>query len=240
MQYARDLMADPPAGVEYVTYPEAMASGEVVESPTLRRGKPMPRTIGALRLAAIRAALHGVRRAGMLLSDPLHWWDIVGEFDVIHDHCFPLRLSGRVPPVVVTDSAGTFWYWTAAVGRSEESVWRLLRRERQVAQAFHYIHPTVTPDAAAQALYFVDEGRGLAAHLGIDSSTIQVAPAGVPPASYSAPLALDPPTLLFVARAFEIKGGPDALTVLGEVQREFPSCRLLVAGCPSLIRASRG
>ena len=230
MQYCRDLLADPPPGVEYVTYPEALASGELRDMPTVRRGAPLPRGARAMGQALARAGLHGIRRAGMLLPDPVHWWEIVGRFDLVHTHCFPLRLTGRVPPVVATDSAGTFWFWTAARGRSEQDVWTRLRRERALARRLGIIHPTVTPDAAAQVLYFVSRGRELADRLGIDSSCIQIAPAGVPDAHTRAPLGLDPPTLLFVTRNFEVKGGPAALTVLDAVRQEFPTSRLLVAG----------
>ena len=230
MQYCRDLLADPPPGVEYVTYPEALASGELRDMPTVRRGAPLPRGARAMGQALARAGLHGIRRAGMLLPDPVHWWEIDGRFDLVHTHCFPLRLTGRVPPVVATDSAGTFWFWTAARGRSEQDVWTRLRRERALARRLGIIHPTVTPDAAAQVLYFVSRGRELADRLGIDSSCIQIAPAGVPDAHTRAPLGLDPPTLLFVTRNFEVKGGPAALTVLDAVRQEFPTSRLLVAG----------
>ena len=126
MQYCRDLLADPPPGVEYVTYPEALASGELRYMPTVRRGAPLPRGARAMGQALARAGLHGIRRAGMLLPDPVHWWEIVGRFDLVHTHCFPLRLTGRVPPVVATDSAGTFWFWTVARGRSEQDVWTRL------------------------------------------------------------------------------------------------------------------
>ena len=230
VQYCRDLLDSPPNGVEYVTYPEALASGEIRDMPSLRKGTGLPRGLRPLGWALVRSVVHGIRRSGMLLPDPVHWWEIVGEFDVVHSHCFPVRLTGRVPPVVVTDSAGTFWYWTAAQGRSERDVWKLLRRERRIAQRIGYIHPTVTPDSANRTLYFVAQGRGLAERLAIDGSCIQVAPAGVPDATAQAPLALDPPTLLFVARNFEVKGGPAALDVLRAVRREFPTCRLMVAG----------
>ncbi len=230
VQYCRDLLASPPPGVEYVTYPEALASGEMRDMPSFRRGAPLPRGPGPLGWALLRSGVHAVRRSGWLLPDPVHWWEIVGQFDVVHVHCFPVQLIGRVPSVVVTDSAGTFWYWTAAQGRSDRDVWKLLRRERRIARRIGYIHPTVTPDAAHQALYFVAQGRGLAERLGIDGSCIQTAPAGVPDARERAPLVLDPPTLLFVARNFNVKGGPAALDVLRAVRSEFPSCRLMVAG----------
>lgn len=233
VQYCRDLLAEPPPGVEYITYAAALATGEIRDMPSLRRGAPRPRGVGPLGHAILRSGLHGIRRSGMLLPDPVRWWEIVGSFDIVHTHCFPVRLTGRVPPVVATDSAGTFWYWTAARGRSEQDTWKLLRRERRIAQRIGYIHPTATPDMADQTLYFVAQGRQLAEHLGIDGSCIQTAPAGVPDSRERAPLALDPPTLLFVARNFEVKGGPAALEVLRAVRREFPSCRLVVAG-PSM------
>lgn len=230
VQYTRDLLANPPENVEYVTYAQALDRGELVEGPSIRQGASLISRPGALGLATLRAGLHAARRSGLLLPDPVRWWRVVGQFDVIHEHCIPLRLLGQHPPVVLTDSAGTFWYWTAAKGRAEGSVWRLLGRERRVAGLLGYTHPTARPDAASQVRYFVQSGKDLAERLGIDSTPFGLAPAGVPFATCRAALRGDPPKLLFVARNFEIKGGPDAIGAWRLIRRQLPECQLLIAG----------
>ena len=226
----RDLLSDPPDGISYVTYADALKSGELRETASFRLGRNPPHNLGELAVASGRVGLHGLRRLGILLPDPVRWWQVVGHFDVVHVHCFPVRLFGDVPPVVVTDSAGTFWYWTAAQGRTAEDVWRLLRRERWVARRFRYIHPSVATEKASSTFYFVESGLALAEKAGMDVAAVRVCPAGVPSAVRHSEQRLDPPTLLFVAHNFEIKGGADAVTALRELRSDFPECRLVVAG----------
>jgi glycosyltransferase involved in cell wall biosynthesis len=161
----------------------------------------------------------------------VRWLRVRDHFDVVHVHCMPVRFLGPTPPVVATDSAGTFWYWTAARGIPEARVDRLLRRERRLARAFGYLHPTANPEAAHSLLLFVASGRELLARVGVDPGWIKLCPVGVPP-----PLAqVERPgrsgsSILFVARDFALKGGATAVDVLRRVRRVLPDARLLVAG----------
>jgi glycosyltransferase involved in cell wall biosynthesis len=102
-----------------------------------------------------------------------------------------------------------------------------LRRESVVARGIGYLHPTANP-AGERLLFFVGSGVGLAERIGVDASSAVICPPGVPSA-YSEPRG-DGRTLLFVGRAFEYKGGPDALRVFELVRARFPGARLIVAG----------
>jgi glycosyltransferase involved in cell wall biosynthesis len=229
MQYTADLLADPPPGVAYVSLGEALEGGELLPEPSWRRSGSRPTTIAGGVEATARLGLVGLRRLGWLLPDDVHWWRVAGNFDLVHVHCLPVRLGGEVPPLVVTDSAGTFWYWTAAKGLGEPEVWRMLRRERRAARALGYIHPSVNTDRAQAVLLFVEEGLDLLGRIGLDRRRAGVAPPGVPPASV-ARRRHDRPTLLFVARNFEIKGGPAVLDIFATVRDRLPDARLIVAG----------
>lgn len=229
MQYTADLLADPPPGVVYVSLSDALAKGELVPEPSWRGSGSRPTTAAGRLGATARLGLVGLRRLGWLLPDDVHWWRVAGDFDAVHAHCFPVHLSGAVPPLVVTDSAGTFWYWTAAKEMGESHVWRMLRRERRLARTLGYTHPSVNTDRAQAVLLFVEEGLDLLGRIGLDRSRAGVAPPGVPPATtVRRPHAV--PTLLFVARNFEIKGGPAVLAIFAAVQRRLPEARLVVAG----------
>jgi glycosyltransferase involved in cell wall biosynthesis len=227
-QYTRDLLARPPDGVQYVTYTEALASGEIAAGPSVR-------TIASQRWhardvvpAATRAGLHVLRRSGWLLPDPVRWFRLLAPFDLVHVHCMPVRFLGDVPPVVITDSAGTWWHWTAARGMPEDRVRRMLVRERQVARAVGYHHPSAHPDDSAGVLLFVDAGRRLLCQVGVDLEGVRRCPPGVPPARV--PSRSDRRTLAFVARNFRIKGGDVAVAVLQRLRASHPGLRLLVAG----------
>jgi glycosyltransferase involved in cell wall biosynthesis len=146
----------------------------------------------------------------------------------------PVRLLGMVPPAVVTDSGGSFWWWTAARGMPLSKVQRLLRRERRLGRALHYIHPTATPDAARAAFLMVPSARPLFAGLGIDAEALGALPGGVPgPLAPGAGRRRDhggPATLVFVARLFELKGGPAALEIFRRARARVGDVRLVVAG----------
>ena len=224
--YTEDLIQNPPDGVEYVTYTDALARGEIEWGPSVRS----PRTLRRPRRlvdGVTRATLHMLRRTGLLLPDPVRWVRIRGRFDIVHVHCFPVRFLGKRPPVLLSDSAGTAWYWIYGRGFSERRVERLLRRERAVARIVGYLHPTANPDGDALA-FFIEAGKRLAERIGVDASAATVCAPGVPPARR--PPTADGQTLLFVGRAFHFKGGPDALEIFARVQQRIPRARLLVAG----------
>jgi glycosyltransferase involved in cell wall biosynthesis len=230
-QYTRDLLAAPPEEVEYVPYQDALASGELEEGSSWRRGGRRPSDLGAAVAASERLALNAGRRRGWLLPDPVRWWRINGSFDLVHIHCMPTHLTGVVPPVVLTDSAGTFWYWTRVHGVGEAQTWSKLGRERRLATALGYHHPSARPDAAAAALYFVDSGIRFARRVGAPANNLAFCPAGVPdPTVGREPSAGRPLTLAFVAHNFAIKGGPDALEIFRRVRLERPDVRMIVAG----------
>jgi glycosyltransferase involved in cell wall biosynthesis len=230
-QYTRDLLAAPPEGVEYVPYQDALASGVLEEGSSWRRGGRRPADVGAVLLASERLALNAGRRSGVLLPDPVRWWRITGAFDLVHIHCMPTHLTGAVPPVVLTDSAGTFWYWTRVHGVGEAEAWAKLGRERRLATALGYHHPSARPDAAAAALYFVDSGIRFARRVGAPAANLAFCPAGVPDPTVARDTRPDRPlTLAFVAHNFAIKGGPAALEIFRRVRAELPEVRMIVAG----------
>ncbi len=229
MQYTEDLLAHPPEGVEYVSMVDALDRGELVAQASWRGPGARPANLAEAAWATARLGVNGLRRLGWMLPDGVHWWRVEGHFDAVHVHCLPVHLTGDVPPMLVTDSAGTFWYWTAAKGMAEDRTWRLLRRERRVAHALGYTHPSADTDRAAAIRVFVEEGLDLLDRVGLDRSRAGVAPPGVPPASHRQ-RPHTRPTLLFVARNFEIKGGDAVLRIFDEVRRDMPSARLIVAG----------
>jgi glycosyltransferase involved in cell wall biosynthesis len=225
-QYTEDLLADPPEGIAYVTYTDALAAGELEWGPSVRTLATW-RSPSALPAAFLRGGVGAARRLGLLLPDPVRWVKIQGRFDLVHVHCMPVRFLGSRPPLVISDSAGTFWHWTLGHGVPAKQVWRLLRRERATARLLGYVHPTANP-AADGLVYFIPSGMRIVAELGVDASHGTVCPPGVP--ATTQPRRGDGRTLLFVGRDFEYKGGPDALEILRRVRAELPDARLLVAG----------
>ena len=148
-QFTRDLLAYPPDGVEFVTYIDALKSGDLRWGPSVQDPAGWRHPLADPVAAGARAGIHLMRRLGALLPDPIRWLRVAGSFDIVHVHCIPVRFLGPCPPVVVSDSAGTFWYWTAGRGMEGKRVEQLLRRERRLARAAGYIHPSANPRRTA-------------------------------------------------------------------------------------------
>jgi len=180
-----------------------------------------------LPAAVRRAELRLARRAGLLLPDPVRWIRIRGRFDLVHLHCMPVCFLGPRPPVVLSDSAGTFWYWSAVHRIPEDRVLRLIRREGRVARRMGYLHPTANP-AGDRLVFFIESGIALAAQIGVDASKAVICPPGVP-CSHCEPRS-DGRTLVFVGKAFAVKGGHDALRIFELVRERIANARLIVAG----------
>lgn len=227
-QFARDLVAYPPPGVEYVPYTQALATGEIAAGPSVKDLATRSWQVRDVAPAAARAGLHLLRRSGYLLPDPVRWVRMAAPFDLVHLHCMPVRFLGKVPPVVITDSAGTWWYWTAARGMADRRVHRMLVRERRIARAVGYLHPSARPDPSARLLLFVDGGRRLLQGVGVPVDGVLRCPPGVP--GPVRPCRGDGRTLAFVAHDFKTKGGDVAVAVLRRLRGSHPGVRLLVAG----------
>jgi glycosyltransferase involved in cell wall biosynthesis len=157
----------------------------------------------------------------------VRWFEVVGDFDVVHVHCMPVMFLGPTPAVVATDSSGTWWYWTAGKSMNADAVDRLMIRERRIAQRLGYLHPSVHPEPASAVLFFVPSGIPLLRRVGVRSQ-VEVCPPGVP--RMTAKQSSDGNTVLFVARDFYWKGGDIVLEIFGRVRRLRPGVRLVVAG----------
>jgi len=228
-QFTRDLLADPPGGIDYVTYTDALALGEIAWGPSIRSPWTWRRPLSDPAAALARASLHELRRRGALLPDPVRWLTIKRSFDLIHVHCMPVRFLGKnTAPIVVSDSAGTFWYWTAGRGMEEARVERLLRRERLLAGRYRYLHPSANPDLASRAVVFVEGGKALQAQVGADVAGTICCPPGVPDPVRTAERTGK--RLVFVARDFQLKGGDVALKIYETLRSRISGLRLTVAG----------
>jgi glycosyltransferase involved in cell wall biosynthesis len=226
-RYTEDLLAMPPPAVDYVTYVDAQRSGELVSGPSIRRPQAWRSPSDGV-VAATRLALNGLRRTGALLPDPVQWYRVTGDFDLVHVHCIPVRFLGSHPPVALSDSAGTLWYWTAVKQVSEERAVRLLRREARLAGLVGYLHPSVRPDRARALAFFVAAGKDNLRRVRGDDFGAVVCPPGVPEAAM--PNVSDGDTILFIASDFWLKGGDIALETFAEIQRLRSTAKLMIAG----------
>lgn len=101
ISYIEALLAEPPPGVEYVTYADAIDQGLIA----VRGRRPANGTFGLtdLTLLGVRAGERALRRRGIMFREP--WWFVSikpGAFDLVHQHLFAVRQIGTHIPVVST------------------------------------------------------------------------------------------------------------------------------------------
>ena len=101
--YTEALLADPPPGVTYTTYAEALDAGLVrVRGRRPRRGDA---ALLDLVLLIVRVGELSLRKVGVMFREPT-WYVTIdpSAFDVVHQHLFAVRQIGSRVPVV--SSAG--------------------------------------------------------------------------------------------------------------------------------------
>ena len=101
--YVETLLQDPPPGVVYTTYRDALEQGLV-----RIRGRRRSRVAHSLTedaLFGLSVAEHVARTRGLMFREVVHHVEIQpGAFDLIHQHLIPVHQVGQ--PIPVVSSAG--------------------------------------------------------------------------------------------------------------------------------------
>jgi hypothetical protein len=108
--YTESLLANPPEGVEYETYADAMSRGTLVEHGTRRALKEAwargDGRVGAALMTIGCKLLNLLRRSRWLFWEPYRFFSVVpGAYDLIHLHTFSARFLDLPCPLVVSNAA---------------------------------------------------------------------------------------------------------------------------------------
>jgi glycosyltransferase involved in cell wall biosynthesis len=226
ISYTEALLAEPPPGVEYVTYADAIQQGLV----TLRGRHPNNGLIGAadLVLLGVRVAERFLRRRGLMFREP--WWFVSiapGAFDLVHQHLFAVRQIGTQTPVVSTAGYPLSVRYRDADHWSE---WRLhiaVALEKTFSRLFRLHNPwLIGRPGNVLSGYSLKFWAFLVGHGAPPASTRVIGTAlqdlGLPPKRSTGN------TLAFIGRDFDRKGGNDVLRSFRILKGRHPSLRLIV------------
>jgi glycosyltransferase involved in cell wall biosynthesis len=224
--YTEALLADPPPGVRYTDYRQAIEAGTV----RVRGRKPwrIPRQLADVGVFGLRLVELGLRRCGVMFREPT-WFVTVDPdaFDLVHQHLFALRQIG--PRVPVVSGAG---YPLSELYQAREG-WSPLRARLAVANEALWarlvdVHvPWLRPvDGGVMTVYSEHFRRWLIGR-GVRPDRVLIAGTALPPVDQARSLS-DGRTLGFVGRDFQRKGGDIALEAFRQLRQDEPDWRMVV------------
>jgi glycosyltransferase involved in cell wall biosynthesis len=226
ISYTEALLAEPPPGVEYVTYADAIDQGLI----TVRGRRPKKGTFSLtdFTLLCLRSAERALRRRGMMFREP--WWFVSikpGAFDLVHQHLFAVRQIGAHIPVVST--AG---YPLSVRYRDAEhwSHWRIRRAvvlEKTFSRVLRLHNPwLIGRPGNVLSGYSLKFWAFLVGHGATPAST-RVIGTGLQDL-HLPPKRTSGTTLAFIGRDFDRKGGVEVLRAFRILKGRHPSLKLIV------------
>lgn len=233
--YSENLLANPPDGVEYVTYAEALADGTLVEHgrrSELKRTRGLARVRAAFRILRERT-VNALRRRGVLFAEPFRHFSVrPGAYDVVHCHVFSAAFCDLDAALVMSNAAPIEDLYLGARGWSSWHVAVAARADRWIARRLGVQHTSLRMPRADVVVAFTETLREELVRRGAARpEQTRVAPCFVD--RRPRPLPNEPPHRIgFVATAFEAKGGPTVLEAFDEIRRHRPDAVLTIIGSP--------
>lgn len=219
--YSRLLLDNPPEGVEYTYYLDALREGKIK-----------------------RTLCYFLFR---FLYKTFIWWPDVHveclklreRFDLVHAHAHPIKIIDSSIPVILSDSSSNLVYLRDYKGIPERLVllyYNLFRRP--LAKLFNLADPNLNHSPIRKLIVWSKWAQDIHLKLGCPKEKIKVLSPGFP---------LPPKerinrhqnkifTLLFVGMDFKRKGGPLLLEVFKILEAKYPFLQLiLVSSLPQNI-----
>ncbi len=234
--YTETLLANPPDGVEYVTYAQALEDGTLLEHgrrESLGRAlRERRRLAGEACLTAVQKSLNLLRRRGLLFREPFRFFSVrPGAFDLIHCHVFSCRFFQLPCPLVVSNAAPLRFLYTGARGWSPRRADRVERVEKALARVLGVNHVSYHVPQVSRLIAFTRFLQEWYIRAGVlPADRLDVVPIFLPARSAATPSGA-PRRVGFVAKDFEAKGGPTLLRAFEEVRRSLPEAELHIVGC---------
>jgi glycosyltransferase involved in cell wall biosynthesis len=230
--YTEELLAHPPASVEYETYPDALAAGRLVE---LGRRSDFITASGATKFASLariarERGINTLRRAGLLFREPFRFFAVEpGAYDLVHCHVFSIAFESLDAPLVISNAAMIEDLYLArqwSPGHVRFASWA----DAAVARRLHVQHTSQSMTGAAAVVCFTSTlAREMARRGSARPDRVHVAPCFVEPGP-RLPAPATPHRIGFIGSAFRAKGGDTVLKAFEIARRERPDLELIVIG----------
>ena len=231
--YTEQLLADPPADVEYVDYATALADGSLRErarASEVGRTSGLPR-VGAVSRAAAAKAVNAARRREWLFREPLRFFEVDQDrYSLVHAHVFSIGFRGDWPPVVVSNSVAVDALYRDGLEWPQAGVRRRAGVERLLATALQVDNSTYHRHRATRFIAFTEHLRAWWVDQGImPSEDVDVVPCSVPEQPLR-PMRETPSRIGFFAGSPQVKGLDRAFAAFEVLRAGRPDLELVVAG----------
>ena len=231
--YTEELLRHPPPGIEYETYPDAMAGGRLLE---LARREDLQRAQG-VRRARVLAAIgreHGInamRHHGLLFSEPFRYFAVQpGAYDLVHCHVFSAAFPNLDAPLAMSGGCVIEGRYRGMEGWSETHVRLASLTDAALARRLRVQHTSHgMPQASAVVCWTETMRRELLRRRSAKPELLHVAPCFVE-AGPRSPARAQPHRVGFVASDFNAKGGPCLLEAFEIIRRHRPDAQLTIIG----------
>jgi len=223
--YTETLIANPPDGVVYETYADAIRRGTLIEH--ARRGRFWQEPF----LTTCNKIINVMRRSELLFWEPFRFFSVTpGEYDLIHLHVFNARFFALDCPLVISSGAPqkdlylNYRRFKPIRVRCLEAADKALGKILRVNCNSSYM-----PQAQRIVVYTNYYREYLVSNRYVEADRIGVVPIlSIAPRVELAPR--QPKRVGFVARDFDLKGGPVVLKAFQSVRREYPDAELWIVG----------
>ncbi|MGD0880051.1 MAG: glycosyltransferase [Acidimicrobiales bacterium] len=236
--YTEALLAEPPNGVTYTTYGEALDDGSMV----LRGRRPRHgETNSDLGLFCLRVGETALRRAKLMFAEQL-WFATIDPdaFDLVHLHLFSLRQVVSHVPVVSSAGYPLPVLYHQAKGWSARRTSVALALEDRLARRTGASVPWLRPARSDLMTAYSGHFRDWLVERHVPERQVRVmgtALPALPPATRHT----DGRTLAFVAKDYQRKGGDIAVAAFEQMRHTDPTLSLLVATeTPAAVRSLAG
>jgi len=210
--YTRTLLANPPKGVIYTHHLDALSRG-LVEYTVLQR------------LLSIF-----VKFRILPLSSGSQCLKIIGEFDLVHAHCYSVQITGKKLPVVLSDSSSNYLFLRDYLNWPE---WRIrigyfLRRK--IFGLLGLMDADTNVEKAKRLIVFSKFSSKVHIKLGARAQKIELIPPGLLLPKMREKKNDGRIKILFVGIWFERKGGHLLLQAYKKLSKKFANLELTVIG----------
>jgi glycosyltransferase involved in cell wall biosynthesis len=231
--YTESLLKNPPQGVEYETYADAIARGALREVGTrgaVREARRQGRGIcGAFVLAGLVALINRLRAARWLFWEPFRlFWVRPGEYDAIHLNVFSAGFTNLSCPLIISNAGPLRSLYTGARGYSLFRVKWIERMEILLGRLLRVNLPSYSIPQASRVIAFTHYLKcWYVERAVIPERLIDVIPVFLPDTPVASPNPR-PRRVGFMSKDFAARGGHTLLKAWRIVRAQQPDAELVI------------